>query len=87
MSRFPLRELFLDWETTRPRKVVEHRPVPILVVHIRFIESDSVSVDHTVIDFQPVAGQSNESLDQRRIDLRWIAEDDNVPVFRVFIGQ
>lgn len=57
------------------------------MVHIRFIESDPVSVDHAAIDFQPVAGHSDESLDQRRIDVRRIAEDDNVTVFRVFIRQ
>jgi len=59
----------------------------VFPVHIRLVEPDSISVNHTAVDFQAVSWRSNQSLDQRLTDLGRIPEYDNVAMSRVLIGQ
>ena len=56
--------IFLHWTTAGPREIIKRRIVSVLVIDVRFIESLAISINDSVADSDPVAGHSNEALDQ-----------------------
>jgi hypothetical protein len=90
IEHFPLRlfrKLFLHGAATWVRKIVEHWVVRILVIYVRFVEPDSISINNTTVNFQAVTGLSNQSLDQSLTEVRRIPEDDNVTMPWILIRQ